>query len=417
MGYASRAAPSSTPMAGSVTRSGRSTPVARTRNGVGWPAEASCSSPARGFSWPKSTVTKRSLSRVEVGLLQQSVAELLERLAGPRRPGQLAAVHGGAQHELGDEGGGHGVDALAGHVADGEREAARRRPRVVVEEVAAAEHAGAGRAVRERDVEAGELGAAPTAAGAAAGARPRRRAWRARPRAAAARGHRRLADALQSTSAWTASAQIAMTMTRSNAQADHADQEGEDERPEQRAGQHAPDEAPPQAQQQQLAAHAAAARVVVEVAGPASVERAAEVAAVGRVDAALERQPDPLPQQAVLGAGEVLDQGEEAVVRREPGAHHADVQVETVLVGVVLDLAPPAAAAEEAAQEPVEVAGDALDVRSLHHAHGPIVPIPRFIGSRAREVESGGPGGPSAIECPTWWCGLRPRQTDVQELP
>ena len=157
VGYGSRAASSSTPMAGSVTSSGRSTPPARTRNGVGCPAVASCSRPVRGVSWPKSTVTKRSMSRVEVRLLQQPVAKLLQRFAGARRPGQLAAVYGGAQHELGDERGGHGVHALAGDVADGEGEAARGRPRVVVDEVAAAEHAGAGRAVGEGDVEAGEF--------------------------------------------------------------------------------------------------------------------------------------------------------------------------------------------------------------------------------------------------------------------
>ena len=67
MGYASRAASSSTPMAASVTSSGRSTAFARTRNGVGCPAEVSCSSPVRGVSWPNSTVTKRSVSAPKSG--------------------------------------------------------------------------------------------------------------------------------------------------------------------------------------------------------------------------------------------------------------------------------------------------------------------------------------------------------------
>ena len=102
-------------------------------------------------------------------------------------------------------------------------------------------------------------------------------------------------------------------------------------------------------------------------------------------------------------------QREEAVVAGEPPAGEAHVEIQPILVGVVLDLAAPAAAAEEVAQEPVEVARDALDVRSLHQAHAPILPVGPFIGSLVREVEpgaraglAGGRPGPSTIESPTW---------------
>src|SRR5665647_205205 len=142
-------------MAGSVSRSGRSTPVSRTMNGVGCPALASWSRPRRVPSSPNSTVTKRSESGPKSGCSSRPV-QLLERLAGARRPRELAAVHRGPQDVLGDERHGHRFDALAGHVADRERESARGAA-VVVDEVAAAEHAGAGRAVREGDVETLQL--------------------------------------------------------------------------------------------------------------------------------------------------------------------------------------------------------------------------------------------------------------------
>jgi hypothetical protein len=44
------------------------------------------------------------------------------------------------------------------------------------------------------------------------------------------------------------------------------------------------------------------------------MERGGQLAAVARVQAALQRQTGLLAQHGVLGAGEVLDQREEAVV-------------------------------------------------------------------------------------------------------
>ncbi len=320
---------------------------------------------------------------VEVGLLEQPVAEFLQGFAGARRPGELAAVHGGAQHELGDEGGGHGVHALAGDVADGEGEAAGRRPRVVVEEVAAAQHAGARRAVREGDVEAGELGRrgreqAPLQALGDVGEHGERvvvgRRVAGSPSAARRVPEHHRLDRERSEGDEDDDV---------DAHTDDGDEEDEREGPQERARQHAREEPPPEAEHQQPAAHPAAALVFVEVARAARVQGAGQVGAVGGVHAALERQADTLAQHAVLGARVVLDEGEEAVVGRELGVGDADVQVQPVLRRVVLDLAAPAAAIEEVAQEPVEVPRDVFDVWSLGHAHASILPAPFFIGSRA----------------------------------
>ena len=184
------------------------------------------------------------------------------------------------------------------------------------------------------------------------------------------------------------------------AQAEHADEDGEHDRPQQRAGQYPHDEPPPEAEDQQPAAHAGAALVVVQVAGAPRVQRAGEVAAVGGEHPALQRQAGALAQHGVLGAREVLDEGEEPVVGRELGVREAHVEVQAILGRVVLDLAAPAAAIEEVAQEPVEVARDVLHVWSLRHAHASILPIPCFIGSRASGMESGRVVGAPAAHAP-----------------
>ena len=73
-------------MAASVTSRGRSTVAARTRNGVGCPAEVSCSSPVRGVSWPNSTVTKRSVSSPKSGCSRRPLRSSWS--ASPGRVGQ-----------------------------------------------------------------------------------------------------------------------------------------------------------------------------------------------------------------------------------------------------------------------------------------------------------------------------------------
>ncbi len=143
-------------MAGSVSSRGRSTPVGAHDERCGVPGAGELKQAPPGAEQPEQHRDEALGAGVEIGLFEQARAQLLERLAGARRPRELAAVHRGLQDVLGDEGHGHRFDALAGDVADGERENARRAA-VVVDEVAAAEHAGAGRAVREGDVEAFQL--------------------------------------------------------------------------------------------------------------------------------------------------------------------------------------------------------------------------------------------------------------------
>ena len=133
--------------------------------------------------------------------------------------------------------------------------------------------------------------------------------------------------------------------------ADDTDDEDERGRPQQGAGGDAHEEAAPEAEPRQAAAHARAAGVVVEVAGSSGVQHGGQLAAVGGVQAALQRQAGLLPQHGVLGAGEVLDQREEAVVGRELAALQAHLEVEPVLGRVELDLRAPAAAVEERARE------------------------------------------------------------------
>ena len=121
-------------------------------NGVGCPALDELKKAAARGEQPEEHRDEALGVGAEIGLFEQPGAQLLQRLAGARRPRELAAVHGGPQHVLGDERDGHRFDALAGDVADREGERARGAA-VVVDEVAAAEHPGAGRAVREGDVE------------------------------------------------------------------------------------------------------------------------------------------------------------------------------------------------------------------------------------------------------------------------
>ena len=505
----------------------------------------------------------------EIGLLEQAGTQLLEGLAGARRPGELAAVYRGPQDVLGDEGHGHRLHALAGHVSDGKRENARGAA-VVVDEVAAAEHAGAGRAVARRRYRGPPAAAAPEAAGAAADAR-RCRGSRRRPpggggrrrpsrasaatrsrrarRAVAGRarvksssrsptarkpegapcvaGQRHAGEALHPGDAGDAVglvgrrrvaavqerlrgeaddagralagrpaagrarpacadlvpgiaarrlaveaachpaaraggvagrfdggaqhvgfaagadegrhvveelqelvvARAAGVVERSlagarhvtgssrrgansvssldaerqqgdaegdiEAHADDADDEDDGCRPQQRAGGDAHEEAPPETEPGQAAAHARAAGVVVEIAGPSGMEHSGQLAAVARVQAALQRQTGLLSQHGVLSASEVLDQREEPVVGREVAALQAHLEVETVRGRVELDLRAPAAAVEERAQKPVEVGRDTLHIWSLRHAHAPIVPIASVIGSRPEEMKP----APDTVEC------------------
>ena len=105
------------------------------------------------------------------------------------------------------------------------------------------------------------------------------------------------------------------------------------------------------------------------------MQHGGELAAVARVQPALQRQAGLLPQHGVLGAGEVLDEREEAVVGRELAALQPHLEVEPVLGRVELDLRPPSAGVEERAEEPVEVGRDVLDVWSLRRAHARIVPV------------------------------------------
>ena len=74
------------------------------------------------------------------------------------------------------------------------------------------------------------------------------------------------------------------------AQAEDADDQHEDERPQERAG-IMRSRNRRRKLSQQPAPHARAARIVVEVAGAAGVQHGGELAAVGRVQAALQRQP------------------------------------------------------------------------------------------------------------------------------
>ena len=235
--------------------------------------------------------------------------------------------------------------------------------------------------------------------------------------------HRRRAAVDHSTIAWTTSAPTATARTTSRRRPTTPTRTAKTRAQRSTPGTHPREEPPPEAQQQQPAAHAVAARVVVEVAGAARVQRAREVAPVVGEHARLQGEAGVPPQHGVLRAREVLDEREEPVVGGEPGVRQPDLQVQAVLGGVVLDLAAPAPAVEEVAQEPVEVARDALDVRSLHHAHASILPIPSSIGSRTRWVESKEEAGrrgskrrrSSAIECPTWWGGRPPPRANLQE--
>ena len=90
-------------------------------------------------------------------LAEHRVVELLQGRTRARRPRERAAAHGGAQRVLDDERGGEGVDALAGDVADDDREMGVG-PAVEVDEVAAAAGAVAGGAVGDGDVQPGDLG-------------------------------------------------------------------------------------------------------------------------------------------------------------------------------------------------------------------------------------------------------------------
>ena len=146
------------------------------------------------------------------------------------------------------------------------------------------------------------------------------------------------------------------------------------------------------------------------------MQHGGQLAAVGRVQAALQRQAGLLPQHGVLGAGEVLDQREEAVVGRELAALQPDLEVEPVLGRVELDLRAPAAAVEERAEKAVEVGRDALDVWSLRLLMLRLYPSPpssaadRRGEAAGRVTACGGAAGsaPDTIECRIRRSGHRP---------
>src|SRR5665647_1916141 len=79
------------------------------------------------------------------------------------------------------------------------------------------------------------------------------------------------------------------------AHAHDADDEDESRRPQEGAGGDAHEEASPETEPGEAAAHARAAGIVVEIAGPSGMEHGGQLAAVARVQTAVQRQAAALP--------------------------------------------------------------------------------------------------------------------------